>query len=259
MIKTAPKAAFRSLKRFGFFRLFVMVMLTYIAVMLVFYTELPPYGAIRDASHQQPTEDASYWIDQLRVDNGIFLHVRHADRKESTDIKGFDFWEKRTDKPSESIEDFICLTEEGKAQAEFLGWVFEELKVPLFSVASPSCRARETARLSTSEIHQIDVAHLYSGALPQGLKASLDSRRKDFFRSFPVSERGTTVIFGHESLAYSDSNWVVRKDGEIMRKQGGVSIMSWDSSLEELTVHYTFETASDFAFAVFTKASDGGS
>lgn len=235
------------------------MLLAYTSVALMVYTKLQPYGALQvlfgagggsSTSDEIPQRDASFWITALRSEEGLFLHVRHAARIDSVDTQGFDRWELSRGEPSDMIEDFVCLTPEGKSQAELLQWAFQELDVSLFVVSSPSCRARQTAEISAGTIDVIDIAHLYPAAIPESQRPRFDIAREEFFAKNLFSEGRTVVIFGHEAQAYEGVEWVSREDGPTNREPGGISILSWDSSSEILTVHYTFPRITDFVLAV---------
>lgn len=249
------KAGFGRIRLFGFFRLAVLGLLAYISVVAMFATQSPPYGTLRaiyDSARQgENSQDAEYWISQLRSGEGLFLHVRHAARMDSIDIGGFDYWELASAGRSAVVEDYVCLTEEGKAQAALLGLALEQLNIPFFVVSSPSCRARETATISALRIDLVDISAIYESAIPKQQKSSFIQGRLNFFDSHDFHGGATTIIFGHEALPYADAEWVVREDGEIRRLQGGISIMSYDSVQKEATVHYTFERIQDLVMAVF--------
>lgn len=249
------KVGFRRIA-FGFFRLAVLALLAYIAVVAMLATQSPPYGTLRAIYHsvlqdENTEDDAQYWISQLRSDGGLFLHVRHAARMDSIDIRGYDYWELAGVGRLEVVEDYVCLTEEGKAQAALLGLALEGLRIPFFVVSSPSCRARETAEISLSRVDLVHISAMYYSAIPERRKAAFIKERSEFFENHDFDVGATTVIFGHEGLPFEDAGWVVREDGEIVRQQGGISIMSWDPVSKEATVHYTFERTGDLVRAVF--------
>lgn len=250
------KAGFGRIRLFGFFRLAVLALLAYISGVAMVATQSPPYGTLRDIytyvkQHDNTQDPAEYWISQLRSGGGLFLHIRHADRAESIDISGFDFWEIESSGNSEVIQEYVCLTEEGKTQAALLRLALEQLKTPLFVVSSPSCRARETAEISAGRIDLVDISAMYHAAIPKQKKATFLEARLEFFENHDFHGVATTAIFGHESRVYYDADWVVREDGEIIREQGGISIMSWNPDTKEATVHYTFARITDLVMAVF--------
>lgn len=250
------KAGFGRIRLFGFFRPAALALLAYIAVVAMFATQSPPYSTLRSIYNSVPQEentedDAEYWISQLRSGGGLFLHVRHTARLDSIDIGGFDYWELASPGDFETIQDYVCLTEEGKTQAALLGLALEQLKIPLFVVSSPSCRAKETAEISALRIDLVDISAMYHSAIPEQQKPAFIEDRLDFFENHEFHGGRTTVIFGHERLPFSDAEWVVREDGEINRQQGGISIMSWNPVSKEATVHYTFERIGDLVMAVF--------
>lgn len=236
-------------------------LLGYIAVATMVVSQLPPYGLVRDVLRpvEQPVaeeanqHDADYWISQIRQGENLFLHVRHTSRvSPSQDIQGFDYWELNNGGSSRANRNFVCLTHEGKAQAELLGWALREMRGTFFVVASPSCRAQETAEIALKSIDLVDTAHLYAGAIPESQRADFLVSQKRFFDNYEWGTSGTTtVIFGHEQLPYENAEWVIREDGSVPRKEGGVSVMSWDDTSEELTVHYSFPTVSDLVMKVF--------
>lgn len=254
-MKFAKRSA-QSLRRFGLFRILTLSLLAYIAVAVMFSTRLPPFAALEavfgsvEEAIQEEELGPKHWIDQLRPGSGLFLHVRHTAREDSIDVQGFDFLEFDGITP-ESVKPFVCLTEEGKAQAQLLGLALAQLGTPLQAVSSTSCRAIETAEISVGQIDIIDPAHLHDSAIPESRKAFFLSHQRQFFENYQFDNDSITVIFGHNGLPYINAEWIEREDGEISRKQGGLSVMSWDSVSRKLTVHYTFERLTDFVMHVY--------
>lgn len=240
------------------FRGVIAGLIIYIAFAVMVSAQIWPYEQFRTllTSGDQQTElessDPTYWIEQVRTNEQYFLHVRHAARRSSIDVQGFDYFA-LTATPDElgQISDFVCLTDEGTAQALLLGRAVRELNNQLNVVSSPSCRARETALFAFDEINDTNIIHLHRSAIPLSQRDGFDSDLQKYFGEFEFHGQGTTVIVGHNQVAYEGSDWVTRLDGEISRKEGGISILSFDPDTGELTVHYTFERLTDFVMEIF--------
>ena len=243
------------LRRFGFFRILTLSLLVYIAVAVMFSTQLPPFAILEavfgtDESVQEEQDAGGEWIDRLKSDSNLILHVRHTARDRSIDVSGFDSLELDGSAP-ESINPFVCLNAEGKGQAHLLGFALAELGTPLRVVSSPSCRAKETAQLSVGRIDIVESAHFYSGAIPLSRRASFLADQEQWFMDQDFDDGSITVIFGHQGMPYEDAEWVVREDGEIAREEGGISVMSWDPVAEQLTVHHSFGTLTNFVMHLY--------
>lgn len=198
--------------------------------------------------------DASYWIDRLLEEDQYILHFRHTARDVSIDIQSFDFFQAYENLGFQDLllRDFVCLNREGRAQAEVLSLVVEKLGRDFEVIASPSCRAQEHALIAFGKIDLTNVAHLHQSAVPATERDAFMDAQLNFFRSHDFEKPGITVIVGHDRNAYSGAYgapgplWVERLDGEVIRQQGGVSVLSFDRSRDMLIVHYTFERLTDF-------------
>ena len=95
-----------------------------------------------------------YWAEKLR-EGGYILHFRHAEREKWADVSAFDALEAATgvDGEQTTYRRAVCLTERGKEEAKLIGESFKLTGVRVGEiVASPSCRARQTASLAFGRI-----------------------------------------------------------------------------------------------------------
>lgn len=257
-MKTYLRRIASSRWRVLFFRVALLGLLVYIAVGVMVAAKLPPYGQIQTlrewvtttSSEAEVEEDAGYWIERLRADESLFLHVRHAAREPSIDVAAFDYWELFGDGQHE-VTDYVCMNDEGRLQAELLGFAVKQIHPQPTVYSSPSCRAKETAILAFGSVDAIDLVHLHESAIPESRRAEYKLNQLDFFRSFQPKKSELRVVVGHNARAYSNAEWVDRRDGSVNREQAGLSIMSWDSEEQTLVVHFTFEGLTDFVTAVF--------
>lgn len=211
--------------------------------------QIPPYGLIQSLQEEQPEGDGAYWINELQHDDGLFLHVRHTAREDSIDIQGFDLYESLNN--SRDFSACTCLNAEGKSQAQLLGWAVGQVIAEPYVVASPSCRARETALIAFGHVDEVDSAHLHLSAIPESQRDGVKLSQKDFFNNLSPEVPGTMVIVGHNSTAYSGNDMVNHRDGRIPRKQGGISVASWDPEHQTFVIHFTWESLTDFVMSVF--------
>ena len=181
-------------------------------------------------------------ISALQLANGGYLiHVRHAHRADSIDIRVADFFEMNG--ATSSFAAMTCLSDEGRMQAELTGLVFEKLGIrPERIITSGSCRANEHALIAFERIDVQDPRHLHASAIPQ-------SRREDHVKSQShalVEVFGTadvTVIIGHKGSPYGCKP-VKCLSGVDARSQGGVSVIQQiDTTLVEVD---RYATLTDF-------------
>lgn len=160
------------------------------------------------------------------------IHIRHAHRVDSIDIRLADYFEKKG--ATSKFSAMTCLSDEGRMQAELTGLVFEELGiVPTRLITSGSCRANEHAHIAFGRIDVQDSRHIYSSAIPQSQREEhVESQFHALVEA--MAWRGVTVIIGHEGRPYDCKPIRCLIDVD-SRRQGGVSVISQiDGSLNEV-------------------------
>ena len=97
---------------------------------------------------------------------GFTFFVRHGDRDEEPDA--IDRASLLNIVPSEHRRG-LCLNELGRVESQILGNFFRAAKIPIGEViASPVCRARETAELSLGRVDRLDPSLILSTLLAPG-------------------------------------------------------------------------------------------
>jgi phosphohistidine phosphatase SixA len=200
------------------------------------------------------------WAEEV-LHGGYILHVRHPHRIESKDIHGFDLYEFVNSEnlhSDEYISKFTCLSDEGFATSNLLKWVILHYNIPIENVySSPSCRAREAAKILTDGDYLIENSLLYIAAIPNSQRQQHVIDLEIFLLDLKKTERSNIILVGHEGIPFP---WFSKKvdetfsmnlyvDIDSVRSQGGVSVMSIDSS-GRLIIHHHFKSTTSFLKAI---------
>jgi broad specificity phosphatase PhoE len=151
------------------------------------------------------------WAQQIR-DGGYILYIRHAQREKWNDVTAFDAVDLLNNIPAEdsSYRRAVCLTEQGVEEAKLIGEVFRLASVQVDKVvASPSCRARQTANHAFGHIDKISSALLHRTAV-----------MKEQHEAFAVETR--RIIDGLDPAP--GKNDVIVAHGGTMRFDGSILI-----------------------------------
>ncbi|MDB0016200.1 histidine phosphatase family protein [Alphaproteobacteria bacterium] len=97
---------------------------------------------------------------------GYILFVRHAHREKWIDVTMYDALEATKYKNAEDsyFKNAVCLSSMGMIQGRAMGEIVNDIKLPIQQViSSPSCRARQTAKLGFNGYDKIDqrLMHFY--------------------------------------------------------------------------------------------------
>ena len=110
-----------------------------------------------DTGRMQPVLTGNALRDALRK-GGYVLFVRHATRNETKTLTSFDA-ALLGNKPllHPDLKTGLCLNPEGEAEAWLIGQALRELAIPVGRVlASPTCRAKQTANIALGRIDEVN-------------------------------------------------------------------------------------------------------
>ena len=197
----------------------------------------------------------------LRIlDGGYILFFRHGERYKAEPhqaLQTYDAYELNKNIKAENsyFKKFVCLNEEGKAQAKFIGEVFNDLKVPVGKViSSPSCRARQTANIAFGKI---DVIH---NTLVH--KSPWFEKDSDFYSNVKEvllkhkPEKGKNIIVtAHNSVLERDVfDEVFQENLRYGIQEGGFYVIKQEG--EKLVLIHKFKSFLNFSGSMYIRPLD---
>jgi phosphohistidine phosphatase SixA len=146
---------------------------------------------------------------ELRND-GFTFFVRHASRDELSPAIDRAAVLDKTFVPTEYRRG-LCLNEQGRVESQIIGYFFRAAKISIGEVvASPVCRARETAELAFGHVDRLDPSLILTNLLAPGEERAAQKKNlKKLLEQTPAS--GTNrVLAAHdgvlESIGYENVN-----------------------------------------------------
>ncbi len=139
------------------------------------------------------------WGEKLR-EGGYILHFRHAEREKWTDVSAFDAIEVATGADGEqtSYRRAICLTERGKEEAKLIGASFKMAGIQVGEIiASPSCRARQTATHAFGRIDAVRNSLLHRVAIVKDQHAEFARDLHELMHRVAPKGRTNVALVGH--------------------------------------------------------------
>lgn len=181
-------------------------------------------------------------VQELRK-GGHLLYVRHGHREKWDSVLAFDIHEVATgrDASRSPYRDAVCLSPQGREEASMIGQILELAQVPVGHVlASPVCRARQTAQLAFGRIDQTEVALIHTPVLNPENEAAFKERLRKVLEEVDVRPGTNTVISAHENtlvnhadLFASGSKWL--RIGLV--QEGGMYVIRRDADRQLHVVH----------------------
>lgn len=150
---------------------------------------------------------------QLR-EGGLMIYFRHAQRQKWDSVIGFDVYEiaAAADGSKSSFYNAVCLTPQGIEEAKMLGEIFKLARIPVgHVVASPSCRARQTAKLAWGRIDAISNGLAHTPVVNAGNDAAFTAELKRILTTSPIQPGTNTIISAHGNTL--DNNLEIFKSG----------------------------------------------
>jgi Histidine phosphatase superfamily (branch 1) len=134
-------------------------------------------------------------LTELR-NGGFTFFVRHGSRDEVSNA--IDRASLLNIVPSEYRRG-LCLNEQGRVESQILGQFFRAAKIPIGEVvASPVCRARETAELSLGRVDRLDPSLIYPPLLAPGEERAAQMNLKKLLHQAPAA--GTNRMLASHTL-----------------------------------------------------------
>jgi phosphohistidine phosphatase SixA len=226
-----------------------------------------PYRLIRGDSDERSIAERrapqnALWAERV-VAGGYILHFRHAQREKWNDVTAFDAYElkKGIDASKASFHRATCLTAQGEEEAKLIGAVFEMTGSKIAQViASPSCRARQTAMLAFGRIDTIENSLLHRTAIvPAQREASAERLRKVMEVLQPLKGQNIALVGHSNTLSYDDARLIDidNTDGIDMREETGFVVI--ENKHGQLIAQHRFKNISEFANAIVTLPVDRSS
>jgi phosphohistidine phosphatase SixA len=131
---------------------------------------------------------------------GYLLHFRHGHRQKWDSVWAFDVYEMATgrDGAAASFRDAVCLSPQGTEEAKMIGEVFRLGRIPVGTVvASPICRARQTALLAFGRIDLLDNALAHTPVTYAGNAEAFGEGLRRFLTTVPIEPGRNTVVTAH--------------------------------------------------------------
>jgi phosphohistidine phosphatase SixA len=131
---------------------------------------------------------------------GYVLYFRHGNRDKWDSVIAFDVYEILTAANGEqtSYSSAVCLSAQGREEAKLIGKVLALAKVPVKAVlASPSCRAQQTALLAFGRIDETSVGLAHTPVTNSRNAAAFSEELKRVLVAAPSGPGEVTVIAAH--------------------------------------------------------------
>jgi broad specificity phosphatase PhoE len=222
-------------------------------VLIQSYRALPSIPAASSNSFP-PTEDQEYWANEV-LNGGYILYFRHAEREKWNTVTVFDWLEveKGLDGRNESFSSAICLTEKGIEEAKVLGKIFNELQVDVSKVvASPSCRAQETAEYAFGKVDQTWLSALHATAVNAEQREKFAPILKGLLEDNAPQDKENVVVIAHGNTLnyYENEIFLDVEFAEWQIDELGFYVL--ESTPDGLIARYAFVNFSDFANTVLS-------
>lgn len=139
------------------------------------------------------------WAQKIK-DGGYILYIRHAQREKWNDVTAFDAVDLLNNVQAEtsSYRRAVCLTEQGVEEAKLIGEVFKRASVEVGKVvASPSCRARQTAMHAFGRIDKVSSALLHRTAVMKEQHAAFAHETRKIIDALSPTPGKNDVVVAH--------------------------------------------------------------
>lgn len=198
-----------------------------------------------------PKEDI-YWAREI-LNGGYILHFRHTERAKWIDVKMYDSLESDlhdngTDESryaeNEYFKNAVCLNERGKIQAKAMNEhiKFIGLKISHI-VSSPSCRARQTAKLAFGGYESLHRVLVHTGPYLEEKEDRINKLKK-FYLQLPQNQDGNVIVSSHNSVIDIEMFENGNKLSNLALEEGGFFIISKKNN--KLYLEHEFNNFRDF-------------
>jgi len=160
----------------------------------------PDPGAQLRAWAKADARLAETWTERLKK-GGYIVYLRHAQRDKWNDVTAFDMFELATkeERPDKaSWKRAVCLTDRGVEESKLIGQAFRMLGIPVGQVvASPSCRARQTAEFAFGKVGLVEEAVLHPTARREPDHDMLAAQLRQMLMETRIPDGTNLVVSGH--------------------------------------------------------------
>jgi phosphohistidine phosphatase SixA len=223
-------------------------------VLIKTYLEFQKRPINSSTSSEQKSDN--FWANEI-IKGGYILYFRHAEREKWNTVTVFDWEEVNKDLNGrqESWKNAVCLTEKGIEEAKLLNRIFYHLNMRVSKVvASPSCRARETAFYARGGVvaDEFWISTLHATAVTDRQQSVFKTQLKEqLILNKPINGENL-VVFGHgNTLNYykndifmdiniDDEDWAIDELGFFVLQV----------SEKGIVVQHAFKNFSDFANSI---------
>jgi broad specificity phosphatase PhoE len=208
-------------------------------------------GNASASSAREPPADARAVMDKLRQ-GGLILFIRHATRTKVDSVSAFDVLElSRRPQDPPVFPAAVGLNDVGREEAVLLGRLLEMASIPVGAViSSPSCRARETARLAFGRLDRVDHGLVYDRVQNPDNQADFKAALGALLANAPLEQGRNTVLVGHGDTLPKNTDLfasgveLAGKDKPV--EEGGFYVIRRDAE-GKLHIVHRFLTLGDFA------------
>lgn len=134
------------------------------------------------------------------LEGGFILHFRHGNRQKWDSVIAFDVLElaTRVDAAQTSYRDAVCLSPQGVEEGKAIGEVFRLAGAGISTVlASPSCRAQQTAMLAFGKIDATVQSLAHTPVVNSDNRQAFAEQLARTYREVPVSPDANVAVVAH--------------------------------------------------------------
>lgn len=188
---------------------------------------------------------------------GLILHIRHGNRQKWDSVIAFDVFEMATgaDGSAASYRDAVCLTSQGVEEGKMIGEIFRLSGTRISHVvASPSCRAQQTAELAFGRIDETERALAHTPVVNRDNAQVFAEELGRLYRNVPISPGSNVAFVAHGNTLQNHpdlfSSGAEKLSPGSLLETGFHVIRRQDDGTLELV--HTFGSLGDFAAAAIT-------
>ena len=201
------------------------------------------------------SDSDQFWAKKI-LEGGYILYFRHAERDKYIDVQVYDLLESNFSPKASSgyrlgedeyFSGAVCLNERGLIQAKSISEIVIDVKLAVGEViASPSCRARQTASIAFGGFDSLAPILVHRGPYGENFdKHKIDV--KNFLAQLNVVPKKNTIVIAHndviDQVIFSNS---FKGPSNIYLEEGGFVVISQSGS-GELILEHTFRNFLNFS------------
>ena len=213
------------------------------------------YGKSYDINAAINKKD-NFWANKI-LSGGYILFFRHAERDKWIDVKMYDALESENQESNttsfrfaenEYFKDAVCLNNRGKIQAKAMGEVIKYSKLPVgYVVSSPSCRARQTAKLVFGGYDTLEKIFVHKG--PYSEVGNRPRHLENYILNLPNFKDKNIIISAHNGVIGSDLF-----PGKNSLEEGGFYVLSIRNN--RLILEHEFHNFNSYSKQFFIREHD---